>query len=78
MNVFCPKCQALFRIDPERVPPAGARVRCARCADVFLLTREGAATAAPSRVRRKTSAQRAQRTRAPAGGTRSGSIRKSA
>ena len=42
MNVLCPKCQALFRVDPERVPSAGARVRCARCNDVFLLTRQGA------------------------------------
>ena len=42
MNVHCPKCEALYRIDPARVPAAGARVRCARCADVFLLTRNGA------------------------------------
>jgi len=46
MNVVCPKCHALYRIDPERVPAAGARVRCSRCADVFLLTRQGAAPVA--------------------------------
>jgi len=45
MNVLCPKCQALFRIDPERVPLAGARVRCSRCAEVFPLSRNGATPA---------------------------------
>jgi len=58
MNVLCPKCRALFRIDPERVPAAGARARCSRCADVFLLTRQGAAPIAA-----------AAGAAAPAGGT---------
>lgn len=51
MNVHCPKCQALFRVDPERVPGAGARVRCSHCSSVFLLTRQGAAALpAPARA----------------------------
>ena len=58
MNVLCPKCQALFRIDPERVPPAGARVRCSRCAEIFPLSRNGAApaSAAPARPGASTAA----------------------
>lgn len=47
MNVNCPSCQALFRVDPERVPSAGVRVRCSSCTQVFLLTRQGATAAAP-------------------------------
>ncbi len=43
MNIRCPHCQAVFRIDPERVPAAGARARCARCSGVFFLTRQGVA-----------------------------------
>jgi predicted Zn finger-like uncharacterized protein len=42
MNVACPSCRTIFRIDPGRVPPAGVRVRCDRCPDIFLLTRGGA------------------------------------
>ena len=45
MNVRCPQCQSLFRVDPERVPPGGIKARCARCSNVFELTREGPAAA---------------------------------
>jgi predicted Zn finger-like uncharacterized protein len=31
----------MFRVDPERVPPNGVKARCARCSNVFELTREG-------------------------------------
>jgi predicted Zn finger-like uncharacterized protein len=39
MNVFCPHCRALYRVDPARVPVDGVRVRCAACAGVFPLAR---------------------------------------
>lgn len=45
MNINCTECQALYRVDPRRVPADGVRVRCARCQGVFLLTRDGAAPA---------------------------------
>jgi len=35
MNIRCPHCATLYRIDPIRVPPGGVRARCARCAQVF-------------------------------------------
>ncbi|MBI4409879.1 MAG: zinc-ribbon domain-containing protein [Gemmatimonadetes bacterium] len=57
MNVQCPHCQAVFRVDPERIPPGGVRARCSRCGGVFPIGRterpagvapgDGAAPAAP-------------------------------
>lgn len=61
MNINCTECQALYRVDPERVPAEGVRVRCARCQGVFLLTRQGAAPApAPVRVAAPAAAPAAQ------------------
>jgi hypothetical protein len=37
----------MFRVDPERVPAGGIKARCARCSNVFELTREGVKAAAP-------------------------------
>lgn len=48
MNVRCPQCQSMFRVDPERVPASGIRARCARCSNVFELTREGVRTTVPA------------------------------
>ncbi len=48
MNVVCPSCETTFRVDPARIPPAGARARCSRCNAAFHLTREGAARVAPA------------------------------
>lgn len=47
MNVACPNCDTVFRVDPERVPERGVRARCSRCRAVFQLTLDGA-TAAPA------------------------------
>ena len=47
MNVRCPQCQATFRVDPERVPAGGIKARCARCSNVFELTRAGATAPPP-------------------------------
>jgi predicted Zn finger-like uncharacterized protein len=41
MNVRCPGCQTVHRVDPERVPAAGVRARCSSCQTVFTLDRDG-------------------------------------
>lgn len=35
MIIVCPECSTKFKIDAERLPAAGAKVRCARCKHVF-------------------------------------------
>lgn len=52
MNVSCPKCQTVFRVDPAKVPARGVRARCSVCAGVFFVGPEPApvAPAAPAPV----------------------------
>lgn len=53
MNVQCPRCRSVYRVDPDRVPPAGVRARCSRCGEVMAVARPGAAPApalAPERT----------------------------
>ncbi|MGH7471475.1 MAG: zinc-ribbon domain-containing protein [Longimicrobiales bacterium] len=45
MNVRCPQCQSVYRVDPERVPVAGVRARCTRCSTVFAVSRSGTTAA---------------------------------
>ncbi|TFG50702.1 MAG: hypothetical protein E4H37_08895, partial [Gemmatimonadales bacterium] len=40
MNVRCPNCQTVFRVDPAKVPEAGVRARCSECDAVFAVYRE--------------------------------------
>ncbi len=35
MNVTCPDCRSIFRIDPGKVPAGGVRARCSICGGVF-------------------------------------------
>ena len=42
MNVSCPNCATVYRVDPAKVPEVGVRARCAVCSAVFAVTREGA------------------------------------
>lgn len=52
MNIRCPHCQTLFRVDPARVPASGIRARCARCGGTFQIAGASAAppaSAAPGR-----------------------------
>jgi predicted Zn finger-like uncharacterized protein len=42
MNVACPSCATVFRVDPARIPAAGVRARCSRCQSAFQLTPRGA------------------------------------
>jgi len=39
--VTCDNCGGRFRIAPEKVPASGVRARCAGCASILLLRREG-------------------------------------
>lgn len=41
MNVTCPNCATIYRVDPAKVPEAGVRARCAVCSAVFPVRREG-------------------------------------
>ncbi|MBA3444846.1 MAG: zinc-ribbon domain-containing protein [Gemmatimonadales bacterium] len=40
MNVTCPNCATIYRVDPAKVPAAGVRARCAVCNAVFPVRRE--------------------------------------
>ena len=40
MIVVCTRCQAKFRVADEKVGPRGAKVRCSRCQNVFLVHRD--------------------------------------
>jgi predicted Zn finger-like uncharacterized protein len=42
MNVTCPNCATIYRVDPAKVPDAGVRARCAVCAAVFPVRRDAA------------------------------------
>jgi predicted Zn finger-like uncharacterized protein len=40
MNVTCPNCATVYRVDPAKVPTAGVRARCAVCSAVFPVRHE--------------------------------------
>src|SRR3954468_3486125 len=40
MNVTCPNCATVYRVDPAKVAEAGVRARCAVCSAVFAVRRE--------------------------------------
>ena len=35
MNVSCPECRSVFRVDPAKVPADGVRARCSVCGGVI-------------------------------------------
>ena len=35
MNVTCPSCSTVYRVDPAKVPAGGVKARCQVCATVF-------------------------------------------
>ena len=35
MNVTCPNCATVYRVDPAKVPEAGVRARCAVCSEIL-------------------------------------------
>ncbi len=40
MNVSCPQCKTVFRVDPRKVPAEGVRARCSVCGGVFEVSAE--------------------------------------
>ncbi|UCC72735.1 MAG: zinc-ribbon domain-containing protein [Gemmatimonadota bacterium] len=52
MNVSCPQCKTVFRVDPRKVPAEGVRARCSVCGGVFEVVSEEkqAAAAQPAAV----------------------------
>src|SRR3954469_23912419 len=49
MNVTCPNCSTVYRVDPAKVPEAGVRARCAVCSAVFAVRREAGPGRAPAK-----------------------------
>ena len=47
MNVTCPNCATVYRVDPAKVPDGGVRARCSICSAVFAVRREGEAQEQP-------------------------------
>ncbi|HJR40487.1 MAG TPA: zinc-ribbon domain-containing protein, partial [Gemmatimonadaceae bacterium] len=41
MNVSCPECGSVFRVDPSKVPQAGVRARCSICGGVIAIGKSG-------------------------------------
>jgi predicted Zn finger-like uncharacterized protein len=39
MNVTCPQCATVFRVDPAKVPDRGVRARCSVCAGLIAVRR---------------------------------------
>ena len=37
MNVSCPECRSVFRVDPTKIPATGVRARCSVCGGVIIL-----------------------------------------
>ncbi len=49
MNVRCPSCNTVYRIDPAKIPEAGVRARCTVCSHVIPVNRdEEEASSAPA------------------------------
>lgn len=47
IKVECPGCKAPYQVDERRVPDAGLKMRCPKCATSFVVTKPGAPAAAP-------------------------------
>src|SRR5207244_11108305 len=45
VNVACPECRSVFRVDPAKIPGAMVRARCAVCGGVITVSRDGAQAA---------------------------------
>jgi predicted Zn finger-like uncharacterized protein len=52
MNVTCPQCNTIFRVDPAKVPERGVRARCSVCAGLIAVRRPPLATPAITEPRR--------------------------
>ena len=50
MNVSCPECTTVFRVDPAKIPERGVRARCSVCRALIMVRRPAAAGEAPARL----------------------------
>jgi predicted Zn finger-like uncharacterized protein len=41
VNVTCPSCETVYRVDPTKIPPGGVRARCTVCSNVFPVSADG-------------------------------------
>ncbi|MCE9673783.1 zinc-ribbon domain-containing protein [Myxococcus stipitatus] len=48
MKVSCPSCQTNYNIDDKRIPPGGAKLKCARCQTTFPIKAEAVSAPAPA------------------------------
>lgn len=49
MNVTCPTCETVYRVDPAKVPAGGVRARCAECeGEIPVQAAQEQAAAAPA------------------------------
>jgi predicted Zn finger-like uncharacterized protein len=48
VNVTCPSCETVYRVDPAKVPAGGVRARCSVCSNVFAVSADGATPPAPA------------------------------
>lgn len=65
MNVSCPDCRSIFRVDPAKVPPTGVRTRCSVCSGVISIPAPTGQNTPPS------GSERAPSSPSDQGGTRS-------
>lgn len=63
MNLACPECDTVYRIDPARVPRGGITARCRECAAVFRV--ESDAPHRPGEVQTAAAVEPAGSTTAP-------------
>lgn len=48
MNVSCPDCRSIFRVDPAKVPSSGVRARCSVCSGVISIPAPSGQTPPPT------------------------------
>jgi predicted Zn finger-like uncharacterized protein len=59
MNVSCPDCRSIFRVDPAKVPPTGVRARCSVCSGVISIPAPSGQSTPPGGPRSVTSGSEA-------------------
>ena len=47
MVAGCPKCNARYRVDADKIGPEGAKLRCTKCSAVFLVRAPGTTASVP-------------------------------
>lgn len=68
MNLSCPECETIYRVDPDRIPPGGTAARCRECDATFRVDADLGPTAPGERVTARPAAPAAEPAGAPAAG----------